>query len=251
MLEVGRQRKNQPLNGNVDCCGSYIPILNVKGNDNDMDKRKAISIITNAAKAYHENLEDQKVLFVYGVPSEIKKYLQADCECINGIDIYEVAFHRSNFLHLVGVRLNKMKCESAINFYTKCLEGRLAEDDFVLAKDGSTSQKLDVIDSMMNIKRTAAMIGDFSNTGIKLYSEKIAGNTLACMGFVEDKYTKLNVPNTLLKKDIRDVLYNPKKKIYAILSKKYNDDLYSVIEKCDKNFDLERVEILKEIVSFK
>ena len=30
MLEVGRQRKNQPLNGNVHCYGIYIPILNVK-----------------------------------------------------------------------------------------------------------------------------------------------------------------------------------------------------------------------------
>lgn len=29
-----------------------------------MDKKKAISVITKAAKLYHENLEDQKVLFV-------------------------------------------------------------------------------------------------------------------------------------------------------------------------------------------
>jgi hypothetical protein len=32
VLEVGRQRKNQPLNGNVHCYGIYIPILNVKDN---------------------------------------------------------------------------------------------------------------------------------------------------------------------------------------------------------------------------
>ena len=37
-----------------------------------MDKKKVISIVTRAAKLYHENLEDQKVLFVYGTPSEIK-----------------------------------------------------------------------------------------------------------------------------------------------------------------------------------
>ncbi len=30
MLEGDRQRKNQPLNGNVYCYGIYIPILNVK-----------------------------------------------------------------------------------------------------------------------------------------------------------------------------------------------------------------------------
>ena len=28
-----------------------------------MDKKRVISIITKAAKSYHENLEDQKVLF--------------------------------------------------------------------------------------------------------------------------------------------------------------------------------------------
>ena len=38
-----------------------------------MDKKKAIAIITKAAHAYHENLEDQKVLFVYGVPLEVSK----------------------------------------------------------------------------------------------------------------------------------------------------------------------------------
>ena len=41
-----------------------------------MNKKKAISIITRAALLYHENLEDQKVLFVYGIPSEIRKQLE-------------------------------------------------------------------------------------------------------------------------------------------------------------------------------
>ena len=41
-----------------------------------MNKKKAISIITKAARLYHENLEDQKVLFIYGIPSEIRKQLE-------------------------------------------------------------------------------------------------------------------------------------------------------------------------------
>ena len=36
-----------------------------------MDKRRAIQIITKAAELYRDNLEDQKVLFLYGVPSEV------------------------------------------------------------------------------------------------------------------------------------------------------------------------------------
>lgn len=35
-----------------------------------MDKRKAIQIITKAADLYHTNLEDQKILFLYGVAGE-------------------------------------------------------------------------------------------------------------------------------------------------------------------------------------
>ena len=38
-----------------------------------------------------------------------------------------------------------------------------------------------------------------------MFTEKAAGNVCGCIGFVQDKNTKLNVPNTLLKKDIRDV----------------------------------------------
>lgn len=38
-----------------------------------MDKRRAIQIMTKAAEIYRDNLEDQKVLFLYGLPSDVKK----------------------------------------------------------------------------------------------------------------------------------------------------------------------------------
>jgi len=206
-----------------------------------MDKKKAISIITKAAKLYHDNLEDQKVLFIYGVPANVNKQIVQGAKEIIELSFYEVAFHRSNFLHLTGVILNRETTKSAINFYEKCIDGRLSEDDFMLSKDGTTEQKLDVIENMMNIKKVAAMIGDFTDHGPKLFSEKVAGNVCACMGFVSDKYTQLNVPNTLLKKDIRDVSSKPQQKIYAILSKKYTDEKYSVFDKCDKVLELSKV----------
>ena len=68
---------------------------------------------------------------------------------------------------------------------------------------------------MMNIKKNIQMIGDFTNLGIKLYSEKIAGNTCAYIGFLADERTGLNVLNTLLNKDIRDVSSKPQQKVYA------------------------------------
>ena len=55
----------------------------------------------------------------------------------------------------------------------------------------------------MLIKKNATMIGEFTDRGPKLFTEKSAGNVCGCIGFAQDKNTKLNVPNTLLKKDFR------------------------------------------------
>lgn len=43
-----------------------------------MDKRRVIQIITKAAELYRDNLEDQKVLFLYGIPFEVKNELQTE-----------------------------------------------------------------------------------------------------------------------------------------------------------------------------
>ncbi|GAA0273887.1 hypothetical protein GCM10008922_35520 [Faecalicatena contorta] len=212
-----------------------------------MDKRKAIQIMTKAADLYQENLEDQKILFLYGIPSQVKKQLQTEEKRISAIKGYEVAFHRYNFLHLTGVKINTSLVASAIHFYEKCLDRRLNEDDFSFSRDGSTGQKLDILESMMQIKRNVTMIGDFTDRGPKLYSEKAAGNVCACIGFVKDRNTRLNVPNTLLKKDIRDVIASPVQKVYAVISKVYSEGKYSVLEKVDKNLNLTEVFFLEEI----
>ena len=212
-----------------------------------MNKRRAIQIITKAAEIYRINLEDQKVLFLYGLPEEIKKQLQTDEKFLSAIQGYETAFHRYNFLHLTGVILNKNEVASAIHFYQKCLDKRLTENDFSFAKNGSTGQKLDILENMMQIKKTATMMGDFTDKGPMLFAEKAAGNVCGCIGFVRDKNTKLNVPNTLLKKDIRDVTAYPTYKVYAIISKHYTDDKYSKFTKIDKSINLKECRFTDEI----
>ena len=122
-----------------------------------MDKRRAIQIMTKAAQLYKEHLEDQKVLFLYGLPKEVNKQLQESNKILSSVQGYEVVFHRYNFLHLTGVRLNKKETASAIHFYQKCLDKRLTENDFVFAKDGSTGQKLDILERMMLIKKNATV----------------------------------------------------------------------------------------------
>jgi len=212
-----------------------------------MDKRRAIQIMTRAAEAYKGNLEDQKILFLYGVTSDVKRQLQAEPIFLSAIQGYEVAFHRYNFLHLTGVRINKNSIASAIHFYQKCLDKRLTEADFTLAQDGSTGQKLDILENMMNIKKNVTMIGDFTDRGPKLFTEKAAGNICGCIGFVKDKNTQLNVPNTLLKKDIRDVIAQPIYKVYAVLSKYYTDEKYSYLAKLDKNIDIKSCHFSEKI----
>jgi hypothetical protein len=212
-----------------------------------MDKRRAIQIMTKAAEIYRDNLEDQKVLFLYGLPSEVKKQLQAEGKVLTSIRGYEVAFHRGNFLHLTGVKLNDCGTNSAIHFYQKCLDKRLTEKDFTFAKDGSTGQKLDILESMMQIKKNVTMIGEFTGRGPKLFAEKVAGNVCGCIGFVQDRNTKLNVPNTLLKKDIRDVTAQPTYKVFAVIAKHYTDEKYSQLAKLDKSIDMNECYFAEEI----
>lgn len=158
-----------------------------------------------------------------------------------------MAFHRCNFLHLTGVKVNERQSASAIHFYEKCLARRLTEHDFDLAGDGSTAQKLSVLEQIMLLKKNVIMIGDFTDRGPKLFTEKIAGNVNGCIGFVRDRNTGLNVPNTLLKKDIRDVTASPVQKIYLVFSKSYGDERYSVAEKVDKSINIDRCHFKKEI----
>lgn len=212
-----------------------------------MDKKRAIQIITKAAEAFKNNLEDQKILFLYGIPSEVNRQLNTEEKILSSLKAYETAFHRYNFLHLTGVKLNQGSVGSAIHFYQKSIDKRLTENDFSFSKDGSTGQKLGILENMMEIKKNVTMIGDFTDKGPKLYAEKAAGNVFGCIGFIQDKNTKLNVPNTLLKKDIRDVISKPTYKVYAVISKYYMDDKYSEIAKLDKNINLMTCQFSNEI----
>ncbi len=57
----------------------------------------------------------------------------------------------------------------------------------------------------------------------------------------------MNVPNTLLKKDIREVTASPVQKVYAVLSKSYTAERYSVLEKVDKGIDMKKCLFAEEM----
>ena len=212
-----------------------------------MDKRQAIKIMTKSAKLYKENLENQDILFLYGIPKEINSQIQKNNRELSNMKSFQVSFYGFNFLHLTGVKLNNEYISSPVLFYEKCLNNRIIESEFKFDTTGCTKQKLEILEDMMLLKKKANMIGDFVDYGTKLYTEKIAGNTCGCIGFVESNDLKVNVPNTLLKKDVRDCVKKPAFKIYFVLSKKFKEKKYSIIEKKDKSINIENYTFLYEI----
>lgn len=105
-----------------------------------MDKRRAIQIMTKAAELYRDNLEDQKILFLYAVPSAIKEQLGTEGKVLSSMQGYEVAFHRGNFLHLTGVKLNTHNTASSIHLIelkNKINTQKMKEPSFLMILTGT------------------------------------------------------------------------------------------------------------------
>ena len=146
----------------------------------------------------------------------------------------ETKFLKSNFYHLTGLESKNINPNY---FYEKCLNNKLKESEIQIKKDGTTMLKISVLQSLMYIHKNAKMIGDFNGTGIVLSTEKLVGNTTACLGL--RKADKYYICNTLLKADVRK-LSNNNKKIVCILSKNIKDKKYEEITYMDKKYQNEQ-----------
>lgn len=214
-------------------------------------KKDAIRIVTTCAKKYEENLANKSLLFIC-----------MDKE--NQISSIEFTFDSSNFLHLTGLKLNKRKRHnksfeqnkqeaftrhdiydpeeiSALDFYKKCLNHKLKETDFEFADDGTTEMKLEVLQPLMVKNLAAKMIGDYQSDRPKLVTEKLAGGTTACMGFVQNKKSSRLVPNTVLKIDIRQHTASTSR-VIACYRKQKSTDTYSEVTYLAKGIDWDLVQ---------
>ena len=197
-----------------------------------------MSVIFKAAEAYEKELRNNNLLFIC-------------CDKHKRISFLEVEFNASNFMHLTGVKISEQfkknnsleKC--ANKFYENCLNQRLSQDDFYFAEDGTTSLKLDVLPMLMKKNLSANAIGSFDVRTVKLYTEKIAGSVKGCLGFIHDDVVNKNVPNTVLKTDIRDCT-NETKRILVTYRKKKTDTNYREIVYVAKNVDWDTVNFPKE-----
>lgn len=168
----------------------------------DLTKEEAIKIVLNCARLYFHNLNNRDFLFIVGT--------------VESHDFFEVSFTPRNFMHLTGMLPAKGKRFSPADFFNACMTNRLSPKEIELADDGTSEMKLRVLPSLMALHKSARMAGDFSPSGIKLYTEKLVGGIYGCMGFVAngDRY----VPNTALNYDIRNITRN-RQRILAIFRK--------------------------------
>ena len=83
-------------------------------------KQQAISIITDCAAKYKENLDGYQLLFILKDKHKL-------------ISSLEVSFNSYNFLHLTGIKLTDKT--TAADFYERCLNHKLSPDDFSFSSD--------------------------------------------------------------------------------------------------------------------
>lgn len=147
-----------------------------------MRKADLIKKIISGAKLYDQNLNGKHFLFVGRNTST------------GSLWWFEVAFSPRNYAHLAGITPNNGI--SSVQLYEACLAGRLKQTDFN-PTNGDIRRKLDVLPELMRLPWTAKMMGSFNKTGNFLSTEKLAGNVRGCMGFVQQRNSIINIPNSL------------------------------------------------------
>ena len=163
------------------------------------------------------------------------------CEDKNRIiDEQEMFFPLSCFYHLTGIKAYENNKElNSYRFYDLLKKGTINASNLI-KKDTTTELKLQVLPQLMKIDKNANMIGNFYNSNIYLQTEKVAGNINCCMGFVKNKETNLYIPNTALKRDIRDITKDMKK-VIAILKKDFNEKQYKNITYLKKGYNIDEI----------
>lgn len=194
-----------------------------------MKKEDAIRIISSCAKEYFKQLENRNLLFLFGT---VQKF-----------DCFEAAFLPRNFLHLTGIVLHSKGGSSS--FYDKCLSGKIGSNEFSFDKNGTTEMKLMVLPQLMQLYKSAKMIGAYNNSKSLLVTDKLVGTVSACMGFV--KQDRFYVPNTSLKEDIRDITAKPPQRVLAIFRKDISADLYSSLTYIAKGIDFNIISLNSKI----
>jgi len=176
-------------------------------------------------------------------------------------DYYEVRFGKNNFMHLAGIKSNKL---SANEFYEACVEGTITKEDCNPRRDAVTMYlKVAIMEQMMDLRNSKCYkIGEKNLITRDNDFEMATGNNNGVMGYdsrikikgtdIIDR-TKSPIPTTLLNNPITEYCSRPQKIMY-ILQKSNGECIYSKLfyEIKKDLFEIEKAyfpDELKELIS--
>lgn len=197
-----------------------------------MDIKDINQKIIQASKVYKEHLLNRNFLIIYSHCNRMKYY---ETVCLN-----------VHYKHLTGIKTDI----PAKDFFKKCYKSIITPKDYKTANDGSTELKLQVILNAMQFESTAKNVGFFNGkSGINLFSDMVVGNYVYSLGFVKDKNApRFYVPNTLLKKNIKEVSLNPIGEIICIIEKQVKEKQYHNIMFYRDYFEMVDTDLPSEIM---
>lgn len=185
--------------------------------------------VLNCAKLYKSKLLNKKMLIIYRERRD------------NTVRCIEVAFCERNFQHLTGLELldedGNVLHNQSINFFRKCLENKLALDEFRFREDGISHLKLDVT-------KITKITGDYNNLRPYLLVNKVIGGVNFCLGLSREK--DVYVPSSALLEDIKKLTDSPSQ-VLAIMEKESGGSVYSTIKHVAKGLNLNNLVLLENI----
>ena len=193
--------------------------------------------VLNCAKLYKSKFLNKKMLIIYRERRD------------NTVRCIEVAFYERNFQHLTGLELldedGNVLHNQSINFFRKCLENKLALDEFRFRGDGTSHLKLEALPVLMDVTKITKITGDYNNLRPYLLVNKVIGGVNFCLGLSREK--DVYVPSSALLEDIKKLTDSPSQ-VLAIMEKESDGSVYSTIKHVAKGLNLNNL-VLPENIS--
>lgn len=186
-------------------------------------KEDAIKILHKSAVKYNEKLSQKKFMLIH------------KDQLTNKLTSSIVVFKPLNFKHLTGIQTEMKPAQ----FYKACLKQRLSSKDFHFDRQGHAQRKLEVLPLMPDIFFNRCWLGPSINNDIYINADYYIGDTRCVLSIGLRYGTIMDVPVTLKKQSIREVV-TKESKIYAIAAKPLDDkEAPWSLTYCEKDFDAE------------
>lgn len=200
-------------------------------------KEEARRMVLNCAKIYQKKLLNKKLLIIYRDRKD------------NIIRYIEVEFHERNYQHLTGLELvdslgNTIHNQS-VNFYRKCIENKLGNNEIRLKTDGTTYLKLLALPTLMDVSKITKITGDYNDKRPYLMVDKVIGGVNFCLGLCKEK--EVYVPASALLENIKKLTDTPSQ-VLAIFEKENCSDKYVVIKHVAKGLNLNNINLPEDII---